>query len=107
MSYGSRQAFIVNHTLRLSSIAGKIVETKNPELFVQAKGVARNMAEELNMPEAIQDIQPLVLENIIEACQRLIVNVGCLSKACEALDHLEDFPFRRVLEENIREILRL
>lgn len=76
-------------------------------LFLQAKAIAQTMAEELNMPEALEDLQALSLKNMIEARQRLIVSVGHLSKACEALDHLEDFPSRQVLEKNIRNILLL
>lgn len=105
--YGSRKNFIVNHVLCLAEIAGRVMTTGGDDLFLKAKAVAHAMAEELNMKEALDDIQPLLLQDEIEARQTLIVSVGRMAKACEALDHLEDYPSRQVLEENIRNILRL
>lgn len=108
MPYGHRQDCIRQKTLALVAISGKMYEEegKIPAFLQAAKSIAREMAEELNMPEALLDWEES--DPSSEAIsQSFAVFVGRLAKACEALDHLEDFPYRPTLEENIRQILQL
>ncbi len=109
MSYSHRINFIRSQTLALVSINGGLYEHEEniKERALEAKRIARLMAEELNMPEALENWEVGTSSDVELLRRKFTIAVGKLAKACEAFDHLEAFPYRETLEENIREILNL
>ncbi len=101
-----RQAYLVKSTLGLVRIMGQLAETENKALFMEAKKTAQAMALELNMPESFEELVP-VSDDTDKLLAKYCMSVGRLAKACEALDHLEVFPYRETFEKNISIILKL
>lgn len=109
MSYGHRIEFIRSQTLALIVISGEMHEHEEGirERALEAKKIACRMAEELSMPEALENWEVGTSSDTELLRRKFTIAVGKLAKACEAFDHLEAFPYRETLEENIRGILNL
>jgi hypothetical protein len=100
------QQLIINRTLRLVALGGEMMIQGEQQLFVDAKQIAKEMATWLNMPEALEEwpcAEALTEEQVRIFC----IATGVLAKACEALDHLEDYPSRKKIEESLRSIFSL
>lgn len=110
MSYGHRIELMRDKTLRLTSICGKMHEERNSKfrpLLRSAKKIAKEMAAELNMLEALKRWPAKSFMDIDTIRKEFSIIVGDLAKTCEAFDHIEDIPFRQRFEESIRKILQL
>jgi hypothetical protein len=100
------QRLITRKTFRLIALGGEMMTLREQNLLVEAKQTAKEMATWLNMPEACEEW--LCTEELTEEQVRNFwIAIGGLAKACEALDHLEDYPSRRKIEESLRTIFSL
>ncbi len=97
---------IRKHTLKLVSLGGRMAEKAEPALLVEAKQAAKEMAIWMNMKEGLEEWTSGATLTAYQATNFWIA-IGRLAKACEALDHLEDYPYRTNIERSIREILNL
>lgn len=98
---------MVQGTLGIVRIMGELAETSNPALFMEAKGIAQKMALALEMPEASEVLSPVSRRGLAKTLRKYSASMSRLAKACEAWDHMEDFPYRETFEEHIKIILRL
>ncbi len=103
------QAKITHGTLRLAALGGVMYEEDKAirlESLAAAQRVAQEMAGLLNMDEAKQEVE-VATEVTSDQLKVYWVSVGILAKACEALDHLEDYDYRKNIEAALKIILQL
>jgi len=97
--------------LHFAKYAGRLIDAPDETDFkrtaVDTLVIAVSSSNVLNISLSDLDFPELVLNGRDDFVQRLVVGAGRMAAACEKMDHLEDFPFRRVLVEETVKLVQL
>ncbi|MCJ2183702.1 hypothetical protein MTR62_13525 [Novosphingobium sp. 1949] len=92
---GKLDRALVDSLAIILAIANTLGQDLGRDLRAQAGGVSSKSADGLDVvPQGMM-------------WRFFVREVGALSKACEALDHLEDFPFKKTMKEANGELARI
>jgi hypothetical protein len=102
------QARLRHMTLHFAKYAGRLLDDPSDlefkRLTTDALIIGLSSANTLNidLSEAGVSVAPMLRPDF---AKRLAIYAGHMSSACERLDHLEDFPFRKTLAEGVLRII--
>ena len=107
----STQDRLRHMTLHFAKYAGRILDDPSEAIFKQTAVdtliIAVSSANSLNLDISKTDAGDLPARLTKQGFSgRLVVSAGKMAAACEKLDHLEDFPYRRTLSDEVMAILK-